>query len=218
MAAIVAGLCFLSTLSSSLCVQFTSLIPGTKKHVVKKYKLDDLKSIFDDIDKTENMESDCKSFLDRLEKFNEEMTKLQPPFGQVKNVWDLRGTYDTDTLFEEATNMNYVETSDFMRTLEESCIGKEKQEKIKEIKSRSEVILSLEEGSDELPGECANLTSFRDEIREEFGSIDFPSHEWDSKDKKFVEKNYDFIEQVRTLCESAEERTNTNNTQDGDNE
>ena len=53
MAAIAAGLCFLSTLSSSLCVQFTSLIPGTKNHVIKKYKLDDLKSIFDDIDKTE---------------------------------------------------------------------------------------------------------------------------------------------------------------------
>ena len=216
MAAIAAGLCFLSTLSSSLCVQFTSLIPGTKNHVIKKYKLGDLKSIFDDIDKTKNMESDCKSFLDRLEKFNEEMIKLQPLFEPVKNIWDLRGTYDTDTLFEEATNMNNVETSDFMRTLEESCIGKEKQEKIKEIKSRSEVILSLEEGSDELPGECANFTSFRDEIREEFGSIDFPSHEWDSKDKKFVEKNYDFTEQIQTICEGAEQRTN--NTQGGDNE
>ena len=68
MAAIAAGLCFLSTLSSSLCVQFTSLIPGTKNHVIKKYKLGDLKSIFDDIDKTKNMESDCKSFVDRHRK------------------------------------------------------------------------------------------------------------------------------------------------------
>ena len=132
------------------CFCFVSA--NAKNHVIKKYKLDDLKSIFGDIDKTKNMDDNCKSFVDRLEKFNEEMIKLQPPFEQVKNIWDLRGTYDIDTLFEEATNMNYVETSDFMRTLEESCIGKEKQEKIKEIKSRSEVILSLEEGSDELPG------------------------------------------------------------------
>lgn len=216
MAAIAAGLCFLSTLSSSLCVQFTSLIPGTKNHVIKKYKLGDLKSIFDDIDKTENMESDCKSFLDRLEKLREETRKAEPNFEDVKYIWDLRGTYDIDTLFEEATNMNNMETSDFMRTLEESCIGKEKQEKIKEIKSRSEVILSLEEGSDEIPGECANLTSFRDEIREEFGSIDFPSHEWDSKDKKFLEKKYDFIDEVQKICEGAEQRTNNENTQDNE--
>ena len=216
MTAIVAGLCFLSTLSSSLCVQFTSLIPGTKNHVIKKYKLDDLKSIFDDIDKTENMGSDCRVFVDRLEKLREETRKAEPNFEDVKYIWDLRGTYDIDTLFEEATNMNYVETSDFMRTLEESCIGKEKQEKIKEIKSRSEVILSLEEGSDEIPGECANLTSFRDEIREEFGSIDFPSHEWDSKDKKFLEKKYDFIDEVQKICEGAEQRTNNENTQDNE--
>ena len=76
--------------------------------------------------------------------------------------------------------------------------------------------MSLEEGSDELPDECANLTSFRDEIREEFGSIDFPSHEWDSKDKKFVEKNYDFTEQIQTICEGAEQRTNNENTQDNE--
>ena len=212
MTAIVAGLCFLSTLSSSLCVQFTSLIPGTKNHFIKKYKLDDLKSIFDDIDKTENMGSDCRVFVDRLEKLSEETRKAEPKFEDVKNVWDLRGTYDTDTLFEEATNMNYVETSDFMRTLEESCIGKEKQEKIKEIKSRSEVILSLEEGSDELPGECANFTSFKEEI----GGIDFPSHEWDSKDKKFLEKKYDFIDEVQKICEGAEQRTNNENTQDNE--
>ena len=216
MAAIAAGLCFLSTLSSSLCVQFTSLIPGTKNHVIKKYKLGDLKSIFDDIDKTENMGSDCRVFVDRLEKLREETRKAEPNFEDVKYIWDLRGTYDIDTLFEEATNMNNMETSDFMRTLEESCIGKEKQEKIKEIKSRSEVILSLEEGSDEIPGECANLTSFRDEIREEFGSIDFPSHEWDSKDKKFVEKKYDFIDEVQKICEGAEQRTNNENTQDNE--
>jgi hypothetical protein len=216
MAAIAAGLCFLSTLSSSLCVQFTSLIPGTKNHVIKKYKLDDLKSIFDDIDKTENMGSDCRVFVDRLEKLREETRKAEPNFEDVKYIWDLRGTYDIDTLFEEATNMNNMETSDFMRTLEESCIGKEKQEKIKEIKSRSEVILSLEEGSDEIPGECANLTSFRDEIREEFGSIDFPSHEWDSKDKKFLEKKYDFIDEVQKICEGAEQRTNNENTQDNE--
>jgi len=216
MAAIAAGLCFLSTLSSSLCVQFTSLIPGTKNHVIKKYKLDDLKSIFDDIDKTENMGSDCRVFVDRLEKLREETRKAEPNFEEVKYIWDLRGTYDIDTLFEEATNMNNMETSDFMRTLEESCIGKEKQEKIKEIKSRSEVILSLEEGSDEIPGECANLTSFRDEIREEFGSIDFPSHEWDSKDKKFLEKKYDFIDEVQKICEGAEQRTNNENTQDNE--
>jgi len=216
MTAIVAGLCFLSTLSSSLCVQFTSLIPGTKNHVIKKYKLDDLKSIFDDIDKTENMGSDCRVFVDRLEKLREETRKAEPNFEDVKYIWDLRGTYDIDTLFEEATNMNNMETSDFMRTLEESCIGKEKQEKIKEIKSRSEVILSLEEGSDEIPGECANLTSFRDEIREEFGSIDFPSHEWDSKDKKFLEKKYDFIDEVQKICEGAEQRTNNENTQDNE--
>jgi len=216
MAAIAAGLCFLSTLSSSLCVQFTSLIPGTKNHVIKKYKLGDLKSIFDDIDKTENMGSDCRVFVDRLEKLREETRKAEPNFEEVKYIWDLRGTYDIDTLFEEATNMNNMETSDFMRTLEESCIGKEKQEKIKEIKSRSEVILSLEEGSDEIPGECANLTSFRDEIREEFGSIDFPSHEWDSKDKKFLEKKYDFIDEVQKICEGAEQRTNNENTQDNE--
>jgi len=216
MAAIAAGLCFLSTLSSSLCVQFTSLIPGTKNHVIKKYKLGDLKSIFDDIDKTENMGSDCRVFVDRLEKLREETRKAEPNFEDVKYIWDLRGTYDIDTLFEEATNMNNMETSDFMRTLEESCIGKEKQEKIKEIKSRSEVILSLEEGSDEIPGECANLTSFRDEIREEFGSIDFPSHEWDSKDKKFLEKKYDFIDEVQKICEGAEQRTNNENTQDNE--
>ena len=216
MAAIAAGLCFLSTLSSSLCVQFTSLIPGTKNHVIKKYKLDDLKSIFDDIDKTENMGSDCRVFVDRLEKLREETRKAEPNFEDVKYIWDLRGTYDIDTFFEEATNMNNMETSDFMRTLEESCIGKEKQEKIKEIKSRSEVILSLEEGSDEIPGECANLTSFRDEIREEFGSIDFPSHEWDSKDKKFLEKKYDFIDEVQKICEGAEQRTNNENTQDNE--
>ena len=216
MTAIVAGLCFLSTLSSSLCVQFTSLIPGTKNHVIKKYKLGDLKSIFDDIDKTENMGSDCRVFVDRLEKLREETRKAEPNFEDVKYIWDLRGTYDIDTLFEEATNMNNMETSDFMRTLEESCIGKEKQEKIKEIKSRSEVILSLEEGSDEIPGECANLTSFRDEIREEFGSIDFPSHEWDSKDKKFLEKKYDFIDEVQKICEGAEQRTNNENTQDNE--
>ena len=98
MTAIAVGLCFLSTLSSSLCVQFTSLIPGTKKHVIKKYKLGDLKSIFDDIDKTENMGSDCRAFVDRLEKFKEESSKLKPLFNNVKNIWDLRGTYDTDTL------------------------------------------------------------------------------------------------------------------------
>ena len=125
MAAIAAGLCFLSTLSSSLCVQFTSLIPGTKNHVIKKYKLGDLKSIFDDIDKTENMGSDCRVFVDRLEKLREETRKAEPNFEDVKYIWDLRGTYDIDTLFEEATNMNNMETSDFMRTLEESCIGKE---------------------------------------------------------------------------------------------
>ena len=205
---------FISLLSS--CVQFTSFVPGTKNHFIKKYKLDDLKSIFDDIDKTENMGSDCRVFVDRLEKLREETRKAEPNFEDVKYIWDLRGTYDIDTLFEEATNMNNMETSDFMRTLEESCIGKEKQEKIKEIKSRSEVILSLEEGSDEIPGECANLTSFRDEIREEFGSIDFPSHEWDSKDKKFLEKKYDFIDEVQKICEGAEQRTNNENTQDNE--
>ena len=86
MAAIAAGgICFLSTLSS-LCVQFTSLIPGTKNHIIKKYKLDDLKSIFDDIDKTVDMESECKDFLDRLEKFREEVGKIEPKFNDVKNI------------------------------------------------------------------------------------------------------------------------------------
>ena len=212
MTAIVAGLCFLSTLSSSLCVQFTSLIPGTKNHVIKKYKLDDLKSIFDDIDKTENMESDCRVFVDRLEKLREETRKVEPNFEDVKYIWDLRGTYDIDTLFEEATNMNNMETSDFMRTLERSCATETEGDNIKELKSRSEVILSLEEGSDELPGECANFTSFKEEI----GGIDFPSHEWDSKDKKFLEKNYDFIDEVQKICEGAEQRTNNENTQDNE--
>ena len=212
MAAIAAGLCFLSTLSSSLCVQFTSLIQGTKNHVIKKYKLGDLKSIFDDIDKTENMESDCKSFLDRLEILREETRKAEPNFEDVKYIWDLRGTYDIDTLFEEATNMNNMETSDFMRTLEESCATETEGDNIKELKSRSEVILSLEEGSDELPGECANFTSFKEEI----GGIDFPSHEWDSKDKKFLEKKYDFIDEVQKICEGAEQRTNNENTQDNE--
>ena len=212
MTAIVAGLCFLSTLSSSLCVQFTSLIPGTKNHVIKKYKLDDLKSIFDDIDKTENMGSDCRVFLDRLEKLREETRKAVPNFEDVKYIWDLRGTYDIDTLFEEATNMNNMETSDFMRTLERSCATETEGDNIKELKSRSEVILSLEEGSDELPGECANFTSFKEEI----GGIDFPSHEWDSKDKKFLEKKYDFIDEVQKICEGAEQRTNNENTQDNE--
>tara|TARA_B100001769_G_scaffold37129_1_gene25044 strand:- start:6596 stop:7234 length:639 start_codon:yes stop_codon:yes gene_type:complete len=212
MTAIVAGLCFLSTLSSSLCVQFTSLIPGTKNHVIKKYKLDDLKSIFDDIDKTENMGSDCRVFVDRLEKLREETRKAEPNFEDVKYIWDLRGTYDIDTLFEEATNMNNMETSDFMRTLEESCATETEGDNIKELKSRSEVILSLEEGSDELPGECANFTSFKEEI----AGIDFPSHEWDSKDKKFLEKKYDFIDEVQKICEGAEQRTNNENTQDNE--
>lgn len=212
MTAIVAGLCFLSTLSSSLCVQFTSLIPGTKNHVIKKYKLDDLKSIFDDIDKTENMGSDCRVFVDRLEKLREETRKAEPNFEDVKYIWDLRGTYDIDTLFEEATNMNNMETSDFMRTLERSCTTETEGDNIKELKSRSEVILSLEEGSDELLGECANFTSFKEEI----GGIDFPSHEWDSKDKKFLEKKYDFIDEVQKICEGAEQRTNNENTQDNE--
>ena len=212
MTAIVAGLCFLSTLSSSLCVQFTSLIPGTKNHVIKKYKLDDLKSIFDDIDKTENMGSDCRVFLDSLEKLREETRKAVPNFEDVKYIWDLRGTYDIDTLFEEATNMNNMETSDFMRTLERSCTTETEGDNIKELKSRSEVILSLEEGSDELLGECANFTSFKEEI----GGIDFPSHEWDSKDKKFLEKKYDFIDEVQKICEGAEQRTNNENTQDNE--
>ena len=105
MAAIAAGgICFLSTLSS-LCVQFTSLIPGTKNHVIKKYKLDDFKSIFDDIDKTVDMESECKDFVDRIEKLKEEIGKIEPKFKQVKNIWDLRGTYDPDTLLEEAIKL-----------------------------------------------------------------------------------------------------------------
>ncbi len=212
MAAIaVGGICFLSTLSS-LCVQFTSLIPGTKNHVVKLYKLDDLKSIFDDIDKTVDMESECKDFLDRLEKFEEDMRKPEPQLDKVKNIWDLRGTYDRDTLFEEATNMNIKETEEFLRTLEESCVSKTDRDKIEELKSRSDVILSLEEGSDELPGECANLTSFKDEI----GFIAVPTHEWDNKDKKFIEKEYDFVEQVQKICEGAERRTNNENTQDNE--
>ena len=128
-----------------------------------------------------------------------------------RRIWDLRGTYDPDTLFEEVTNMNMMESSEFLKLLEQSCIGEEKQEKIKELKSRSEVILSLEEGSDEIPGECANLTLFRDD-----DGIDFPSHKWDYTDKKFVEKNYDFIEQVGKICEGAEQRTNNENTQDNE--
>ena len=212
MAAIAAGgICFLSTLSS-LCVQFTSLIPGTKNHVVKKYKLDDFKSIFDDIDKTVDMESDCKKFIDRLEKIKEEVGKIEPKFNDVKNIWDLRGTYDPDTLFEEATSMNIKETGEFMRTLEESCVSKTDRDKIEELKSRSDVILSLEEGSDELPGECANLTSFKDEL----GTVNVPTHEWDNKDKKFIEKEYDFFEQVQKICEGAEQRTNNENTQDNE--
>lgn len=212
MAAIAVGLCFLSTLSSSLCVQFTSLIPGTKNHIIKKYKLDDFKSIFDDIDKTVDMESDCKDFLDRMEKFREEVEKIEPKMIDVKNIWDLRGTYDPDTLFEEATSMNMKETGDFLRKLEESCVSQTDRNKIEEFKSRSDVILSLEEGSDELPGECANLISFKDEL----GTITFPTHEWDNKDKKFIEKEYDFLEQVQKICEGAEQRTNNENTQDNE--
>ena len=212
MAAIAAGgLCFLSTLSS-LCVQFTSLIPGTKNHVIKKYKLDDFKSIFDDIDKTVDMESECKDFVDRIEKLKEEIGKIEPKFKQVKNIWDLRGTYDPDTLLEEATSMNIEEIGEFTRTLEESCVSETDRDKIKEFKSRSDVILSLEEGSDELPGECANLTSFKDEL----GTVNFPTHEWDNKDKKFIEKEYDFLEQVQKICEGAEQRTNNENTQDNE--
>lgn len=212
MAAIAAGgICFLSTLSS-LCVQFTSLIPGTKNSVVKKYKLDDLKSIFDDIDKTVDMESDCKKFVDRLEKFEEDMRKPEPQLDKVKNIWDLRGTYDPDTLFEEATNMNMKETGELVKNLKRSCVSETDRDKIEELKSRSDVILSLEEGSDEIPGECANLTSFKDEI----GTITFPTHEWDNKDKKFIEKEYDFLEQVQKICEGAEQRTNNENTQDNE--
>ena len=211
MAAIAAGLCFLSTLSS-LCVQFTSLIPGTKNHIIKKYKLDDLKSIFDDIDKTVDMESECKDFLDRIEKVKEELGKIEPKFNDVKNIWDLRGTYDPNTLFEEATNMSMKEIEEFARILQGSCITRSEREKIKEFKSRSDVILSLEEGSDEIPGECANLTSFKDEV----GSITFPTHDWDNKDKKFIEKKYDFFEQVQKICEGAEQRTNNENTQDNE--
>ena len=212
MAAIAAGgLCFLSTLSS-LCVQFTSLIPGTKNHIIKLYKLDDLKSIFDDIDKTVDMESDCKKFVDRLEKFEEEMRKPEPQLDKVKNIWDLRGTYDHDTLFEEATNMNMKETGEFVIKLKGSCVTRSERDKIKEFKSRSDVILSLEEGSDEIPGECANLTSFKDEV----GSINIPTHDWDNKDKKFIEKKYDFYEQVQKICEGAEQRTNNENTQDNE--
>lgn len=212
MAAIAAGgICFLSTLSS-LCVQFTSLIPGTKNHIIKKYKLDDFKSIFDDIDKTVDMESECKDFLDRIEKVKEELGKIEPKMIDVKNIWDLRGTYDPDTLLEEATSMNIKETEELVRTLEESCVSETDRDKIKEFKSRSDVILSLEEGSDELPGECANLTSFKDEV----GSITFPTHEWDNKDKKFIEKEYDFLEQVQKICEGAQQRTNNENTQDNE--
>ena len=212
MAAIAAGgICFLSTLSS-LCVQFTSLIPGTKNHIIKKYKLDDLKSIFDDIDKTVDMESECKDFLDRLEKFREEVGKIEPKFNDVKNIWDLRGTYDPDTLSEEATSMNMKETEELLRILQGSCVSKTDRNKIEEFKSRSDVILSLEEGSDELPGECANLISFTDEI----GTITFPTHEWDDKDKKFIEKTYNFFEQVQKICEGAEQRTNNENTQDNE--
>ena len=72
--------------------------------------------------------------------------------------------------------------------------------------------MSLEEGSDELPGECANLTSFKDEL----GTVNFPTHEWDNKDKKFIEKEYDFLEQVQKICEGAEQRTNNENTQDNE--
>ena len=212
MAAIAVGLCFLSTLSSSLCVQFTSLIPGTKNHVVKKYKLDDFKSIFDDIDKTVDMESDCKKFVDRLEKIKEEVGKIEPKFNDVKNIWDLRGTYDPDTLFEEATSMNMKETGELVKNLKSSCVSETDRDKIEELKSRSDVILSLEEGSDEIPGECANLTSFKDEI----GFIAVPTHEWDNKDKKFIEKEYDFFEQVQKICEGAERRTNNENTQDNE--
>ena len=212
MAAIaVGGICFLSTLSS-LCVQFTSLIPGTKNHVIKLYKLDDLKSIFDDIDKTVDMESECKDFLDRMEKFKEEVGKIEPKMIDVKNIWDLRVTYDPYTIFDEATNMNIKETEEFLRTLEESCVSKTDRHKIEELKSRSDVILSLEEGSDELPGECANLISFKDEL----GTITFPTHDWDNKDKKFIEKEYDFLEQVQKICEGAEQRTNNENTQDNE--
>jgi len=212
MAAIaVGGICFLSTLSS-LCVQFTSLIPGTKNHFVKKYKLDDLKSIFDDIDKTVDMESDCKKFVDRLEKFEEDMRKPEPQLDKVKNIWDLRGTYDPDTLFEEATSMNMKETGELVKNLKSSCVSETDRDKIEELKSRSDVILSLEQGSDELPGECANLTSFKDEI----GFIAVPTHEWDNKDKKFIEKEYDFFEQVQKICEGAEQRTNNENTQDNE--
>ena len=72
--------------------------------------------------------------------------------------------------------------------------------------------MSLEEGSDEIPGECANLTSFIDEL----GTVNVPTHEWDNKDKKFIEKEYDFVEQVQKICEGAERRTNNENTQDNE--
>jgi len=56
------------------------------------------------------------------------------------------------------------------------------------------------------------LTSFKDEV----GSITFPTHDWDDKDKKFIEKEYDFLDQVQKICEGAEQRTNKENTQDNE--
>ena len=105
-----------------------------------------------------------------------------------------------------------MQTEEFLRTLKESCVSETDRDKIEEFKSRSDVILSLEEGSDEIPGECANLTSFKDQL----GTVNVPTHEWDNKDKKFIEKEYDFVEQVQKICEGAERRTNNENTQDNE--
>ena len=108
--------------------------------------------------------------------------------------------------------MNMKETGELVKNLKRSCVSETDRNKIEEFKSRSDVILSLEEGSDELPGECANLISFKDEL----GTITFPTHDWDNKDKKFIEKEYDFLEQVQKICEGAEQRTNNENTQDNE--
>jgi hypothetical protein len=185
---IVGLLCFLCSLLSSGLVQFTSFVPGTKKHFIKTFSFDELPDLVKKLEKDGNSEEVCNEFTIFLNKFVKKMEETEIDI-ITHESWDLTGKDNVNVVLENETGTSMLDFLTIMGSIiEGDACDKDRQERGNFLLDHHTKIKGKVDASESVDTSCLSLYNGKKYFNE---NLQWST--WDSNEKKFVQKDFKTI-------------------------
>jgi|TARA_X000000368_G_scaffold418736_2_gene419678 hypothetical protein len=185
-AALIAGLllCFLCSLSSGV-IQFTSFVPGTKKHFIKTFNFDELPDLIEKLERDGTSEDVCNEFKLFFEKLSKKIEETEIDI-ITHEPWDLTGKENVNDVLENETGTSMLKFLQFMGAITEGdACNKDRQESGNFLLDHHTKIKGKVDSSENVDTSCLSLYNGK-----KYFNKNLQWSTWDSNEKKFIQKDF----------------------------